>query len=231
MGVIPRPDLTNPPPLARTDLPALAVFHFEGHSEYLEQVLARIDAPSLHHLTIFFSFGPVASMSQLCRFITNIEGLKKCQQATVELSRWSVTLTDGTQNHLKLGSSWGRLGSRISSTAQVLDHLLSRAESLVIHSHSAVDAHWQRDMELTQWLALLRPFAAVAHLSVSLGLVPIFAHVLRGLTGERDTEVLPALRRLTFVGRDHPASVKEAIKVFLAARQLSDRPVALEYWV
>jgi hypothetical protein len=226
-GSVSRSDFSNPPPLARTDLPALAVFHFEGHSEYLEQVLARVDAPSLHHLTIFFSFGPFLSMSQLYRFITNIEGLKKCQEATVELSRWSVTLTDGTQNHLELGSSWGRLGSRISLMAQLLDHLLSRVDLLVIHSLSVVQT--QRDMELTQWLALLRPFAAVGRLLISSELVPTFALLLRDLTGERDTEVLPALRDLTFAGPDRSASIQEAVKPFLIARQLSDRPVALDY--
>jgi hypothetical protein len=229
LGSIAPPDLSSPLPLERTNLPVLAIFHFEGHSEYLEQVLARIDAPSLHHLTVFFSFGFFVSMSQLYRFINNIEGLKKCQQATVELSRWSVTLTDGTQNHLKLGSSWGRLGSRISSMAQLLDHLLSRVELLVIHTHSVVQT--QRDMEITQWLALLRPFAAVGRLIISSELVPIFAHVLRDLTGEKDIEVLPGLRDLTFAGQDRYTPVQEAvmIKPFLAARQLLGRPVALEY--
>lgn len=42
----------RPPPPARTSLPALAAFHFQGVSEYLEEFVARIDAPLLTDLSL-----------------------------------------------------------------------------------------------------------------------------------------------------------------------------------
>ena len=42
------PSFPSPPPLARADLPALTHF-FEGDDQYLEKLVARIDAPFLSH--------------------------------------------------------------------------------------------------------------------------------------------------------------------------------------
>jgi hypothetical protein len=40
----PRPDRLHPRPMTRTVLPALIPFRFKGASEYLEDLLSRIDA-------------------------------------------------------------------------------------------------------------------------------------------------------------------------------------------
>jgi hypothetical protein len=44
----------SPPPLIRTVLPALTRFKFQGSSEYLEDLVARIDAPLLETILITF---------------------------------------------------------------------------------------------------------------------------------------------------------------------------------
>ncbi len=44
----------RPPPLTRSVLPALNVLWFKGVSEYLEDLVAWIDAPLLHDLEIIF---------------------------------------------------------------------------------------------------------------------------------------------------------------------------------
>ena len=43
-----RPDRILPPPLTRTVLPTLTYFQFKGASEYLEDLVARIDGPQLN---------------------------------------------------------------------------------------------------------------------------------------------------------------------------------------
>ena len=54
----PRPALESrrlpPPPLTRSILPSLTRISFKGASEYLEEILARIDAPRLDKLHIVF---------------------------------------------------------------------------------------------------------------------------------------------------------------------------------
>jgi hypothetical protein len=47
-----RPDRIHPPPVTRTVLPALTAFHFQGASEYLEDLVARIDGPQVNGIYI-----------------------------------------------------------------------------------------------------------------------------------------------------------------------------------
>ena len=84
-------------------------------------------------------------------------------------------------------------------------------------------------MEDTQWLELLRPFTSVKDLHLSEPSVPFIAPALQELSGERVTEVLPALENL-FLEEPQPSEpVKEAIEKFIAARQLSGFPVTVHY--
>jgi hypothetical protein len=52
----PRPALESrpPPPLTRSILPRLTKIEFKGEIEYLEEILARIDAPRLRKMHIYF---------------------------------------------------------------------------------------------------------------------------------------------------------------------------------
>src|SRR6267142_4790841 len=65
--------------------------------------------------------------------------------------------------------------------------------------------------------------------SASIGEVgaPVAA-ALQELTGAWTTEVLPALRSLFLDGLEPSGPVPESIKSFVAARQLSDHPVAVQ---
>jgi hypothetical protein len=63
-------------PLTPSNLPSLTSFTFAGHSEYLEDLLARIDATSLCHLHVELFLNPVAFMSHFCRLISHNKGLK-----------------------------------------------------------------------------------------------------------------------------------------------------------
>ena len=43
-----------PLPPTRVVLPALTRLHFKGHSEYLEDIMSRVDTPRLRHVEIWF---------------------------------------------------------------------------------------------------------------------------------------------------------------------------------
>ncbi|KAH9171721.1 hypothetical protein EDB89DRAFT_1906708 [Lactarius sanguifluus] len=49
-----RPDQILPPPVTRTVLPALVSFRFRGASEYLEDLVSRIDGPQLNQISTVY---------------------------------------------------------------------------------------------------------------------------------------------------------------------------------
>jgi len=89
--------------------------------------------------------------------------------------------------------------------------------------------HWKDDMENDQWLELLDPFTALKDLYLTYGIAQRFCGALQELSGERATEVLPMLRNL-FVRGSSLEPIREAMKPFVAARQLSTHPVVVDHW-
>ena len=65
----PGPASRHPPPLTRTTLPALTQFYFQGNSEYLDYLVAHIDAPTLNDVSVTFHNQLVLDTHQL-RFIS-----------------------------------------------------------------------------------------------------------------------------------------------------------------
>jgi hypothetical protein len=100
-------------------------------------------------------------------------------------------------------------------------------------------------MQNTQWLELFQPFTAVKDLYLGDDLAIPLVRTLRQFTGNRATEVLPALqniflkRDIVFFEGDGDASLHESqhleivlqvIRPFAEARRLSGCPVAVQYW-
>jgi len=237
MGIMTRPDLTIPSraPHTPADLPSLTSFCFEGHSEYLEDLLARIDATSLFHLAVRLFLNPVAFMSHLYRLISHNKRLKGFHRGLVNLNPWAVFMNSGIPfPALHLASCSGTLGSQTSFITQVLENDVDRITKLSIYggleygviSEEGVDPHG--DMGTQQWLDLFRPFTAAKHLFVGENVVPAVARVLRGLPERMAAEVLPALRSLILGEPDWIGSLREAIEPFPTARELSGRPVSLD---
>jgi hypothetical protein len=84
-------------------------------------------------------------------------------------------------------------------------------------------------VEDTQWLELLRPFTSVTDLGLRNDLVALITPSLQELSGERVTEVLPALQNLFLPGPKPSGRVMEAIGKFIASRQLSGCPVTVHH--
>jgi hypothetical protein len=125
-----------------------------------------------------------------------------------------------------------------------LSFLLSIVEQLNIEIsyYSCYEERtFQGDIEATQWLKLFRPFTAVRTLLIHPQHQSRILLALQELTGERATEVFPALDRLyVFPAPDDSyhrwkyspsGSDQQAIESFVAARQHSDHPVAVHHWV
>jgi hypothetical protein len=105
--------------------------------------------------------------------------------------------------------------------------LISALEELKVREESS--SHWKDDMGDAQWLELLHPFTALKNLYLTDGIAQHFCSALQALSGERTTEVLPALRDI-FVEGSSLEPVQEAIRTFFAARRLSGHPVVVNHW-
>jgi hypothetical protein len=110
--------------------------------------------------------------------------------------------------------------------------LPSTVEDLYIERHYYyLSLVWKNDaIENTLWLQLLLPFTAVKNLYLSKQFAPGIAAALQELVGTRITEVLPCLQNI-FVEKLRPSGpFQENIGQFVAARRLSDHPIAISDW-
>ena len=228
-----RPLQVHPPPPTRTVLRALTYVGFRGDSTYLENLIGRISAPNLDSLNIWFFMDLGLAIPQLYNFITSAERLKLLKRAYMELYPWSTRITLGSSTSLDLGTSCDRLEQRVSWMARLcneLSDIISHVECLEIKGDADSQVELPDGIESVQWLELFRTFIAVQGLYVSKKLGPLVADALQELTQDSATEMLPLLRRLSLGGLRPCGSVEYLIEPFVAARRLSDRPVAVEGW-
>ena len=229
----PRPDRIYPPPATRTVLPALTEFYFQGASEYVEDFVARIDAPQLDKIYISYLNQLVDfQVPQLAMFIDRSVGPKlspfrnalvtfRSSQVIFGTHRSSIdSSTDphyARTNVLCHGIDW-----QVSHIAQVVSHFsptLSNVKHLKLEDERRLQLEGTDDIE---WLHLLHQFPTVRTLHVSRRLAGLVALALEDIAFETVADVLPSLNLIYFQGQ--PAS---CIERFVAARQLSGCPVTV----
>ena len=239
----PRPVLESrrppPPPVTRSILPSLTRLEFKGVSEYLEEILARIDSPRLNGLSITFFNQIIFDTPQLFQFVSQIPTLEALEKGYIEFYSKAVFVGFTTQTST---SDWYELSMRIqcttpewqlSSLEQVCISSLppvSTLEDLYIVEDSYPRLLWQDDIENMQYLELLHSFAAVKNLYLSKEFVPRVAAALQELVGGRTTEVLPALGNMFFEEFQPSVPLHEGIEKFVASRRLTGHPVAVSRW-
>ena len=100
---------SHPHPQMRAILPALTRLEYEGRSEYLEDLLARIDMPQIDFVMIQYSKHQI-KVSQLSHFIKRTETLKIDQFTRTQLYFYTTDSFFGlsrseeawTESHLNL---------------------------------------------------------------------------------------------------------------------------------
>jgi hypothetical protein len=122
---------------------------------------------------------------------------------------------------------------QLSSLTQFCDSFflsLCNFERLDIRGYSYSRRRWKKDVEHTQWLELLHPFATVKSLSLPKEFALRVVRALQELSGERIMGVLPALQEI-LIPVWSPLlgsfNVKKAFAQFITARQLSGHPVTV----
>jgi hypothetical protein len=203
-----RPDWKSrrPPPPTRTPLPVLTDLRFKGASEYLEDFMARIDAPQLYKLKITFFHQLIFDTPELTQFINRTSSCKAHREARVVFSDSGVrvTIPQAYDGVLELAISCSQPDWQLSSLAQVCNSsfpqtLIRAVKYLEIHQVGPLSSPrlcWQDDIECSQWIELLHPFTAVKDFYISHEFAPRLAPVLQGILEEGVREVLPALQTL-----------------------------------
>ena len=226
------------PPLTRIILPVLTSFGFKGDSEYLEDFLSRIDAPLLSSISIVFFNQLLFNTPLLGHFINRTEGLKGPQQARIFLCSVGFVFTLSQRNSiaehksLSLSISCRPSDWLLSSLAQLCGFSLPPFSTLMrlkIYQDLSFERHWEDDMENTQWLELLQPFAFVEDLVLCDKTAGLVAPALQELIGEGVTDVLPALQNLFIEGPQPSGQINEAIGKFVGARRHPGHPITVLY--
>jgi hypothetical protein len=236
-----RPVSRCPPPMTRFILPNLKWLGFQGASKYLDDLIARIDAPRLHYLSITFLNQMNLNTPGLAQFISRTPEFEELNAVDVTLHLesqiaqihlcWMDNFPRASDNHgnLYIHISYGELSHEVWSIAQVCTMCLPplpTVENLKIGIFTEYPI-LKDDVENDPWLELLRPFIAVKSLHLSGVFQPNMVSALEELVGGRTMEVLPSLQNIFLNLFELSGPFQEAIGQFLAARQLSGHPVAV----
>jgi hypothetical protein len=185
-----------PPPPTRTLLPALTRLNFYGISEYLEDLVVRIDTPLLDDLKYPFSTNSSPTL------VPNLPSSSIAHQSSRHITKlmWSFTdwafISHFTREFEKgLGISYEVVDWQVSSLAQVCTSSLSQAFSATVERLYIYDdyACWQGDIrvEKNHWLELLRPFTSVKSLYLSWELCHVSRLLCRSSSGKGWLEHYP----------------------------------------
>ena len=234
-----RPLQMSHPPLTRTVLPSLTNFRFHGASEYLLDFIAQIDTPLLDRLYMTFSSDLVFDFPRLYKFLDRADGFKPFIRAELRLSPWQVMAFLESPTTFKMNIASEVSDWPLESMTRLCDQpvpLLSQVERLEIREDRwngiefQDEQGWQEIVDDPDWLELLDRFVSVKSLYISDRLGPILASVLDKVTGERVTEVLPALQNLFIEHLWLQKFVQNTITPFVSARQLYDHPIVVQCW-
>ena len=236
-----RPDRESrpPPPSTRTVLSALTRFVFDGASEYLEDLVAHVDAPLLDSIWITFFHQVVFDIPQFAQFMRRTTSFQALNEAHVYFDNYGVqvgyhvplTRTIGKMSGLRI--SCREMDQQFSSLAQVFTSFfpsIYMMEHLYIYEPRYLSSQWQDDVKNTQWLEIFHPFTAVKNLYLSKVFASHIAPALQELVKERVTDVLPALECLLLEEFQPSGHVQEGIGKFVAARQLAGHPITVSFW-
>ena len=225
-----------PPSGERVILPALTYLKYRGTSKYLDGIVARIDAPCLGNIDITFFSQPTMDASQLGQFIERIEMQTSPSHAEVETSTDGISISCTSSSifkPLRLRISCTQLDWQLSSLVQVCDNFspfLSRVQYLGINTTKSPSR--QNDVDSEQWPELLRPFGGAKDLSVAGELAADILGALRPADegGTTDTTLLPSLHNLRVrTPKLIDGPFRDAALSFITSRQLSGRPVDLQF--
>ena len=241
---------SHPQPPMRTILPALTRLNYDGRTEYLEDLLARIDTPRVKFVNIAYDT-PLIQASQLILFIERTENLKVDRFTRVE------TYFNFAEFYIKLNCPREKCSqaplflricgqddveTQVQDVADLFGQLtapFSKVDDLLVRCGDAAE---YGAFDTDEWMPLLRLFPAVETLRISGEMAVFFTSALGNTPEDMVTNVLPALRVIRLVededeemgmyegeDEDDYKEQVESMDRFLSLRQLSGCPVTISH--
>ncbi|KAH8981059.1 hypothetical protein EDB92DRAFT_216609 [Lactarius akahatsu] len=214
----------------RVILPVLTYLKYRGTSEYLDNLVARIDAPRLEDIEFTFFDEFMFDVSNLSEFINRVERQRLHHQADILFSERSVSilLTQPALTCLKLQVICDPLRRQVSSIAQICSRFsafLFRVEDLRIKSTRLSS----RQDGAERWLKLICSFRGMKWFHVAGDFSTNIVLALHQ-SGRRRETVLPAMHKLCIREPEpHCAPLRAAVLSFMVTRRLSGHFIGVEY--
>ena len=222
----------HPPPLTRIVLPVLAHIRVKSDSEYIEDLVSRIDVPLLDYAHITFFNQPTFVVPRLHDFLSRTECFTQHSHGAVLFGSIDVMFKLKPESlSLKVECAFSAI--QLSLMSQICSsslHPFSTLERLEICEAGLTPGYWPDYIENADWLDLIRPFIALKDLYLGDDLALRIVPALQELAGEGTAEGLPELQNIFIEWLQPSGPLQEAIVQFVATRQLSGRPVAVHRW-
>ena len=194
-------------PPTRTVLPALIHFKYFWVFEYLEDLVARIDAPLLDSIYITSYQQVIFDIPQFDRFMRRTTLFQKLNEAHVDFDTHGVHINSlpPTQNFDKEPESGFRISCEkqdweVSSLRSILTSLsfsIYMVEHLYIYGPEELRTQfWRNGIKDMQWLGIFHPFISVKNLYLYKAIAQCIAPALQDLVREKVTNALPALESI-----------------------------------
>jgi hypothetical protein len=223
-------------------------FEFKGASGYVEEIVARTDAPLLDHLHVTFFNEISFDFPQLLLFISRIPQLQKPETARLRVYDSAIWMDFSFPKQMSgnvpaLGLSRIRtryITSPLVSTFLPDQHFPCTAPRqfccppffpLPTLGCLYIDGWPMRrrdDVENIRWLELLQPFTTMKNLYLSRSLAPPIARSLQELVPRRATKLLLNLQNI-FLIEESWGAVHGAFGKFIV-RKLSPHRISISHW-
>jgi hypothetical protein len=215
------------------------MFRFKGVSEYSEDLMARISAPLLNHLSLDFFYQPIFDIPQVPQFIHHTKQLKRPIHAEAQFYEDTFSFWVRPPEWVSCGVSslliqCTGLDKQISLFEQICTQcspVLSDVEALDLIVSSVNLWHRLDEQASARFLEGLHVFDALETLYIEGDeLLWAVADALGTVTPERAAEVLPMLQTISGRSKRGIPEVIDTMSRFLDARWETDHPVEVE-WV
>ena len=220
-------------PSMRAILPALTTFRFNGSSEYVDALMAEIDAPRLFDSVMHVDHLPVP---QLFQFIGRTEILR-FRQVELDFARgnkldillevYPYRPYDDIVPQFFLSTSFDWSRTHVAHIAFILTQTFTICSDVDLLHILVSDDHpgWHDDIDNAEWLAFFRLFPTVKTLHLHRKFAAQVARALEDVPGEIVTEVLPSLHTLILETWDEEELI--SAEQFASLRQLNGRPITI----
>ena len=222
-----------PPPYGEhVVLPVLTHFKFRGNTQYLEGLVARVDAPRLGNIEAMFFDGSIFELPEFIVFIGRIEMHNSYRRADILSSERAISISltqTGIPTCLKFQLFRKSLSEQLSFMARIrilFSAFLFNVEDLRISAERLPRLDGRHNEE---WLKLINSFTDVKWLHVSGNLS---ADVICSLQRPdmQPASALSSLHKL-YIPQPGPryAPLREAVVSFMVTRRLAGYPIVVEY--